>query len=68
MTEPIRPIARSDDGVERVPAVRILTPEERDEQRRERERRRTRRADAAPREAAPRPAGDDDAPRVDRRA
>jgi hypothetical protein len=54
MTEPIRPVGRSEPATPPVPAIRRLTPREREEAARERARKRTRRgAPRAPSGPAP---------------
>ena len=54
MTEPIRPVGRSEPATPPVPAIRRLTPREREEAARERARKRTRRrAPGAPSGPAP---------------
>ena len=57
--EPVRPIGRAHDGAPPVPAVRRLTPKEREDAARERQKRRRERARNAPAPAdeQPRPAG-----------
>ena len=57
--EPIRPIGRAHDGAPPVPAVRRLTPKEREDAARERQKRRRERARNAPAPAdeQPRPGG-----------
>ena len=57
--EPIRPIGRAHDGAPPVPAVRRLTPKEREDAARERQKRRRERARNAPPtpDEQPRPAG-----------
>jgi len=57
--EPIRPIGRAHDGAPPVPAVRRLTPKEREDAARERQKRRRERARNTPPPAdeQPRPAG-----------
>jgi len=57
--EPVRPIGREHDGAPPVPAVRRLTPKEREDAARERQKRRRERARNAPPPAdeQPRPAG-----------
>ena len=57
--EPIRPIGRTQDGAPPVPAVRRLTPKEREDAARERQKRRRERARNAPAPAdeQPRPGG-----------
>ncbi len=57
--EPIRPIGRPQEGAPPVPAVRRLTPKEREDAARERQKRRRERARNAPAPAdePPRPAG-----------
>jgi hypothetical protein len=56
--EPIRPIGRTQEGTPPVPAVRRLTPKEREEAARERQKRRRERArNAPPSTDEPRPGG-----------
>ena len=58
--EPIRPIGRAQEGAPPVPAVRRLTPKEREDAARERQKRRRERARTAPPAPAdeqPRPGG-----------
>jgi hypothetical protein len=57
--EPIRPIGRTQEGAPPVPAVRRLTPKEREDAARERQKRRRERARNAPAPAdeQPRPGG-----------
>ena len=57
--EPVRPIGRAHDGAPPVPAVRRLTPKEREDAARERQKRRRERARNAPPppDEQPRPAG-----------
>ena len=57
--EPIRPIGRPQEGAPPVPAVRRLTPKEREDAARERQKRRRERARNAPApvDEPPRPAG-----------
>ena len=58
--EPVRPIGRAHDGAPPVPAVRRLTPKEREDAARERQKRRrerARNAPPAPADEQPRPAG-----------
>jgi len=57
--EPVRPIGRAHDGAPPVPAVRRLTPKEREDAARERQKRRRERARNAPAPAdeQPRPGG-----------
>ena len=57
--EPIRPIGRSQEGAPPVPAMRRLTPKEREDAARERQKRRRERARNAPAPAdeQPRPGG-----------
>ena len=57
--EPVRPIGRAHDGAPPVPAVRRLTPKEREDAARERQKRRRERARNAPPPAdeQPRPFG-----------
>ena len=56
--EPVRPIGRAHDGAPPVPAVRRLTPKEREDAARERQKRRRERARNAP----PAPAGEQPRP------
>jgi len=58
--EPIRPVGRATDGPPPVPAIRRLTPPEREAAARERERRRRerRRGQGAPSAGADEPRGD----------
>jgi hypothetical protein len=51
--EPIRPVGRPADGPAPVPAIRRLTPKEREEAARERQKRRRERARNAPRPSGP---------------
>jgi hypothetical protein len=57
--EPIRPIGRPQEGAPPVPAVRRLTPKEREDAARERQKRRRERARnvPAPADEQPRPGG-----------
>jgi ribosome assembly protein YihI (activator of Der GTPase) len=59
--EPIRPIGRAQEGASPVPAVRRLTPKEREDAARERQKRRrgraARSAPRAPADEQPRPGG-----------
>jgi hypothetical protein len=58
--EPIRPIGRPQEGAPPVPAVRRLTPKEREDAARERQKRRrerARNAPPAPADEQPRPGG-----------
>jgi len=47
--EPIRPIGRTEQGAPPIPAIRRLTPKEREDAARERQQRRRARARSAPR-------------------
>ena len=55
--DPIRPVGRPSDGPAPVPAIRRLTPKEREEAARERQKRRRDRARNAPRPSEPREDG-----------
>jgi hypothetical protein len=55
VTDPIRPIGRPDPGTPPVPAVRRLTPKEREDAARERQRRRRGRHPAAASQTGPAP-------------
>jgi hypothetical protein len=55
--EPIQPIGRAADGPAPVPAIRRLTPKEREDAARERQKRRRERARNAPRPSEPRDGG-----------
>jgi hypothetical protein len=55
--DPIRPIGRTEEGAPPIPAIRRLTPKEREEAARERQKRRRARQGQGPGPQPPRPSG-----------